>query len=127
MNEAVSQPFRHIQSVKSTNKAMPSSVIARVIAYAEWTHKHTALSEVHRSVVGAEVCIWLGPSHRQAKHNEKNSGVDGSLTYCGDAQKESENKAFIPVFDPIQSVQATNTVMLRYTRVSQKSGKSTLA
>ena len=47
----------------------------------------------HRSLVSAEVCMWLGPSHRQAKDNEKNSGVDGSLTYCGDAQKESENKA----------------------------------
>ena len=71
--------------------------------------------------------MWLGPSHRQAKDNEKNSGVDGSLTRCGDAQKESENKAFIPVFDPIQSVKSTKTVMLRYTRVSQKSGISTLA
>ena len=71
--------------------------------------------------------MWLGPSHRQAKHNEKISGVDGLLTSCGDAQKESENKAFIPVFDPIQSVKSTNTVMLRYTRVSQKSGTSTLA
>ena len=71
--------------------------------------------------------MWLGPSHRQAKDNEKNSGVDGSLTRCGDAQKESENKAFIPVFDPIQSVKSTKTVMLRYTRVSQKSGTSTLA
>ena len=29
----------------------------------------------------AEVCMWLDPSHRQAKDNEKNSGVDGSLTY----------------------------------------------
>ena len=74
------------------------------------------------SLVSAEVCILLGPSHRQAKDNEKNSGVDGSLTRCGDAQKESENKAFIPVFDPIQSVKSTKTVMLRYTRVSQKSG-----
>ena len=45
------------------------------------------------ALVSAEVCMWLGPSHRQAKHNEKNSGVDGSLTSCGDAQKESENKA----------------------------------
>ena len=76
------------------------------------THKHTALSEVHRSVVGAEVCMWLGPSHRQAKDNEKNSGVDGSLTGCGDAQKESENKAFIQVFHPIQSVKSTNKVTL---------------
>ena len=64
---------------------------------------------------GAEVCMWLGPSHRQAKDNEKNSGVDGSLTRCGDAQKESENKAFIQVFHPIQSVKSTNKVILRYT------------
>ena len=40
----------------------------------------TALSEIHRSLVSAEVCMWLGPSHRQAKQNEKNSGVDG-ITY----------------------------------------------
>ena len=59
-----------------------------------------------------EVCMWLGPSHRQAKHNEKISGVDGSLTSCGDAQKESENKAFIQVFHPIQSVKSTNKVTL---------------
>ena len=70
-----------------------------------------------RSFVSAEVCMWLGPSHRQAKHNEKISGVDGSLTFCGDAQKESENKAFIQVFHPIQSVKSTNKVMLRYTRI----------
>ena len=63
--------------------------------------------------------MWLGLSHRQAKHNEKNSGVDGSLTGCGDAQKESENKAFIPVFDPIQSVKSTNAVMLSYTHIRQ--------
>ena len=44
------------------------------------THKHTALSEMHRSLVSAEVCMWLDPSHRQAKDNEKNSGVDG-VTY----------------------------------------------
>ena len=56
--------------------------------------------------------MWLGPSHRQAKHNEKISGVDGSLTSCGDAQKESENKAFIQVFHPIQSVKSTNAVTL---------------
>ena len=61
---------------------------------------------------GAEVCMWLDPSHRQAKDNEKNSGVDGSLTSCGDAQKESENKAFIQVFHPIQSVKSINVVTL---------------
>ena len=67
----------------------------------------------------SEVCMWLDPSHRQAKDNEKNSGVDGSLTSCGDAQKESENKAFIQVFHPIQSVKSTNKVMLRYTHIRQ--------
>ena len=56
--------------------------------------------------------MWLGPSHSQAKDNEKNSGVDALLTHCGDAQKESDNKAFIPVFDPRQSVKSTKTVIL---------------
>ena len=58
-------------------------------------HNHSLVSGVAElsALVSAEVCMWLGPSHRQAKHNEKNSGVDGSLTSCGDAQKESENKA----------------------------------
>jgi hypothetical protein len=76
-------------------------------------HKQALVSRV------AEVCMWLGPSHRQAKDNEKNSGVDGSLTGCGDAQKESENKAFIQVFHPIQSVKSTNAVMLRHTHIRQ--------
>ena len=71
-------------------------------------------------------CGWVPLTDKQ-RTTKKNSGVDGSLTSCGDAQKESENKAFIPVFDPIQSVKSTKTVMLRYTRVSQKSGTSTLA
>ena len=76
-------------------------------------HKESLVSVV------AEVCMWLGPSHTQAKDNEKNSGVDGSLTFCGDAQKESENKAFIQVFHPIQSVKSTNAVMLRHTHIRQ--------
>ena len=71
--------------------------------------------------------MWLDPSDRHAMDNERNSGVDGSLTSCGDAQKESENKAFIPVFDPIQSVKSTNKVMLRYTHIRQEQAKSTLA
>ena len=56
---------------------------------------------------------------------KKNSGVDGSLTYCGDAQKESENKAFIPVFDPIQSVKSNNKAMIHSHLTTQ--GASTLA
>ena len=51
----------------------------------------------------------------------------GSLTYCEDAQNEGRKQGVIHVFDPIQSVQPTNTVMLRYTRISQQSGASTLA
>ena len=66
----------------------------------------------HVNIGVAEVCMWLDPSHRQAKDNEKISGVDGSLTNCGDAQKESENKVFIQVFHPIQSVKSTNAVTL---------------
>ena len=68
-----------------------------------------------------------GSLSQTSKGQRKKLGVDGSLTRCGDAQKESENKAFIQVFHPIQSVKSTNKVMLRYTRVSQKSGISTLA
>ena len=71
-------------------------------------------------------CGWIPLTDKQ-RTTKKNSGLDGSLTRCGDAQKESENKAFIPVFDLIRSVKSTKTVMLRYTRVSQKSGISTLA
>ena len=56
-------------------------------------------------------CGWV-PLTDKTKDNEKNSGVDGSLTNCGDAQKESENKAFIQVFHPIQSVKSTNAVTL---------------
>ena len=35
----------------------------------------------------AEVCMWLGPSHRQAKHNEKTLELIGSLTNCEDAKE----------------------------------------
>ena len=68
-----------------------------------------------------------GSLSQTSKAQEKTKELLGSLTRCGDAQKESENKAFIPVFDLIRSVKSTKTVMLRYTRVSQKSGISTLA
>ena len=40
----------------------------------------------------SEVCIWLGPSHRQAKQNGKTLELIGSLTSCGDAQKESKRR-----------------------------------
>ena len=54
---------------------------------------------------------WVRLTDKQST-TKKNSGVDGSLTHCGDAQKESENKAFIQVFHPIQSVKSTNKVTL---------------
>ena len=86
-----------------------NAVVSRQVS----THIVSVNQQIKQCCAGvAEVCMWLGPSHRQAKHNEKNSGVDGSLTYCGDAQKESENKAFIQVFHPIQSVKSTNVVTL---------------
>ena len=115
--QGVIHVFDPIQSVKSTN-----TVMLRYHRISQKSGQSTLAS-----LSTANVCMWLGPSHRQAKHNEKISGVDGSLTSCGDAQKESENNAFIPVFDPIQSVKSTNKVTLRYTRVSQKPVKSTLA
>ena len=36
---------------------------------------------------GAEVCMWLGLSHRQAKHNEKTLEFMGSLTPCEDTKE----------------------------------------
>ena len=66
--------------------------------------------------------IMIGTRTEASKITTQAHELIGSLTGCGDAQKESENKAFIQVFHPIQSVKSTKTVMLRYTRVSQKSG-----
>ena len=65
--QGVIQAFHPIQSVKSTNRVM--------LCYTR------AQSSQCVNVGVAEVCMWLGPSHRQAKHNEKNSGVDG-VTYA---------------------------------------------
>ena len=62
--------------------------------------------------------MWLGPSHRQAKQNGKTLELIGSLTICGDAQKES-NKAASQPFRHIQSVKSTNKAMIRYTRIKQ--------
>ena len=73
--------------------------------------------------------MWLGLSHRQAKHNEKTLEFMGSLTPCEDAQKGSENKAFIQVFHPIQSVKqsvkSNNKAMIHSHLTTQ--GASTLA
>ena len=38
-------------------------------------------------ISSAEVCMWLGPSHRQAKHNEKTLEFMGSLTICEDTKE----------------------------------------
>ena len=85
-------------------------------------HKQSLVSRV------AEVCPyhdWY--ANCASKTTIQAHELIGSLTPCEDAQKGSENKAFIQVFHPIQSVKSTNKVMLRYSRVSQKSGTSTLA
>ena len=47
-------------------------------------HKHMLVSGV------AEVCIWLGLSHRQAKYNEKTLELMGSLTGCEDTKEMQE-------------------------------------
>ena len=44
-------------------------------------HKESLVSGV------AEVCMWLGLSHRQAKHNEKTLEFMGSLTPCEDTKE----------------------------------------
>ena len=44
-------------------------------------HKQALVSGV------AEVCMWLGPSHRKAKHNGKTLELMGSLTNCEDAKE----------------------------------------
>ena len=41
----------------------------------------------HVNIGVAEVCMWLGPSHRQAKHNGKTLELMGSLTPCEDAKE----------------------------------------
>ena len=53
------------------------------------THTHTniTLSAMKRSLVSAEVCMWLGLSHRQAKHNENTLELMGSLTPCEDTKE----------------------------------------
>ena len=67
------QVFHPIQSVKTTNKAM-------------LCYSRTKSSQ--RVKIGvAEVCIWLAPSHRQAKHNGKTLELMGSLTLCEDTKE----------------------------------------
>ena len=46
-----------------------------------YAHNHSLVSGV------AEVCMWLGLSHRQAKHNEKTLEFMGSLTICEDTKE----------------------------------------
>ena len=81
------------------------------------THKHTALSEVHRSVVGAE--------HRQATH-EHMSNVDingqarsqtqahelsGALTDCEDAQNKRRHPDRSRTKKIVSVSQTTNIVI----------------
>ena len=44
-------------------------------------HRESLVSRV------AEVCMWLGLSHRQAKHNGKTLELMGSLTPCEDTKE----------------------------------------
>ena len=56
----------------------------------------------NRSLVSvvAEVCIWLGLSHRQAKYNEKTLELMGSLTGCEDTKEMQDERSCEPtVFD----------------------------
>ena len=69
-----------------------SFVISADLALAIWPgvillskKTHTSLHSLLHGV--AEVCIWLGPSHRQAKHNEKTLELMGSLTGCEDTKE----------------------------------------
>ena len=52
-------------------------------------HSHSLVSGVAEwsALVSAEVCMWLGLSHRQAKHNEKTLELMGSLTSCEDTKE----------------------------------------
>ena len=50
-------------------------------------HKQSLVSRIADNVGVAEVCIWLGPSHRQAKHNENTLELMGSLTPCEDTKE----------------------------------------
>ena len=52
-------------------------------------HNHSLVSGIAEwsALVSAEVCIWLGLSHRQAKHNEKTLEFMGSLTRCEDTKE----------------------------------------
>ena len=67
--------------------------------------------------------IMIGTRTEACKITIQAHELIGSLTPCEDAQKGSENKAFIQVFHPIQSVKSTNRVMLRYTRAKSSQAR----
>ena len=62
---------------------------ASAVASPPRAHKQVSVPGVAEwsALVSAEVCIWLGPSHRQAKHNEKTLELMGPLTHCQDMQE----------------------------------------
>ena len=70
-------------------------------------------------------CGWVRLTDKQS--TMKDSGIDRVTYVLWRCTEGVQKQGVIHVFDPIQSVQATNTVMLRYTRISQKIGASTLA
>ena len=75
--QGVIHVFDPIQSVKSTNTVM--------LRYTRISQKSGASTLASLSV--AQACMWLGPSHRQAKHNEKTLELMGSLTPCEDTKE----------------------------------------
>ena len=74
-NKAFIQVFHPIQSVKQSVKSNNKAMI------------HSHLTKQGASTLASLVCLWLGPSHRQAKHNEKTLEFMGSLTSCEDTKE----------------------------------------
>ena len=58
--------------------------------------------------------MWLGLSHRQAKHNEKTLELMGSLTRCEDTKERWDERSREPTgFDTYSQCKSTNKAMLR--------------
>ena len=62
---------------------------ASAVASPPHAHKQVSVPGVAEwsALVSAEVCKWLGLSHRHAKHNENTLELMGSLTPCEDTKE----------------------------------------
>ena len=78
------------------------SLVSRVAEHCQATHEHMSNVDINE----------------QARSQTQAHELMGSLTRCGDAQKESKKQNVIQVFHPIQSVKSTNKVILRYTHTT---------